>query len=91
MVADMVDDSGSWDWNRISQRLLQDMLEKIDVVKPSQYGLGTDNPSWQWEENRIALVRYENHIADEFATAHTVDMGLRQRIKYHGVSLFMDG
>ncbi|KAK8510313.1 hypothetical protein V6N12_073384 [Hibiscus sabdariffa] len=52
MVADMVDDSGSWDWNRISQRLLQDMLEKIDVVKPSQYGLGTDNPSWQWEENR---------------------------------------
>ncbi|KAK8485285.1 hypothetical protein V6N11_038057 [Hibiscus sabdariffa] len=52
MVADMVDNSGRWDWNRLSQWLPNEALERIVAVKPLQNGAGDDNPGWRWEKNQ---------------------------------------
>ncbi|KAK9028138.1 hypothetical protein V6N11_067950 [Hibiscus sabdariffa] len=48
----MVDEAGDWDWNRLSQWLPQDVLDKIATVKPPHNGLGADASGWHWEKNR---------------------------------------
>ncbi|KAK8484817.1 hypothetical protein V6N11_051334 [Hibiscus sabdariffa] len=64
MVADMVDDVGSWDWARLLQWLPHVTLEKIAAVKPPQIGAGTDVPGWRWEKNHNFSVKSAYKLMD---------------------------
>ncbi|KAK8501626.1 hypothetical protein V6N12_047103 [Hibiscus sabdariffa] len=85
MVADMVDDVGSWDWARLLQWLPHVTLEKIAAVKPPQIGAGTDL-IWKHRCNEIfdnnplhesALISYGNQLAKDFDSVHSGVKNLR--------------
>ncbi|KAK8652429.1 hypothetical protein V6N13_126462 [Hibiscus sabdariffa] len=51
MVADMVTDSGTWDWHRLQRLLPTESLERIAGIHPPCNELGDDLPRWRWEIN----------------------------------------
>ncbi|KAK9018472.1 hypothetical protein V6N11_001446 [Hibiscus sabdariffa] len=55
MAADMVDEADCWDYNRLSQWLPHNVLDKIATVKPPRSRVGADAPSWRWEKNLMQL------------------------------------
>ncbi|KAK8562688.1 hypothetical protein V6N12_010759 [Hibiscus sabdariffa] len=51
MVADMVQESGEWDWFRLHQLLPQECMDRIAAIHPPCSTLGEDIPQWRWEPN----------------------------------------
>ncbi|KAK8484532.1 hypothetical protein V6N11_027796 [Hibiscus sabdariffa] len=57
MVADMMNVSGAWDWDRLETILPRERLERITSVQPPLSGSREDMPLWRWEDKRIFTTR----------------------------------
>ncbi|KAL4335710.1 hypothetical protein GQ457_07G012060 [Hibiscus cannabinus] len=65
MVADIVSESGDWDWARLCGLLPPRLLDQVETVLPPQSEAGPDVPSWRLEDRRIfAMKSAYNHIFD---------------------------
>ncbi|KAL4368559.1 hypothetical protein GQ457_05G007400 [Hibiscus cannabinus] len=63
MVADMVSESGDWDWARLCGVLPPRLLEQVGTVLPPHSEAGPDVPSWRLEDRRIFTMKSAyNHI-----------------------------
>ncbi|KAK8500706.1 hypothetical protein V6N12_074564 [Hibiscus sabdariffa] len=47
VVGNIVNDSGSWDWSRLTPWLASETLEKIAATIPPRFGIGADVPGWR--------------------------------------------
>ncbi|KAK9046567.1 hypothetical protein V6N11_052453 [Hibiscus sabdariffa] len=53
LVADMTQENGDWDWNRLNDILPQHILERIEAIEPPRGELGMDRPRWRWDDKFI--------------------------------------
>ncbi|KAK8575301.1 hypothetical protein V6N12_062976 [Hibiscus sabdariffa] len=65
MVADMVNNDGEWDWQRLTPLLPKEKLEYIASIQPPRTNLGEYQPLWRWDEKHDFTTRSAYKIITE--------------------------